>query len=188
MPSIQDVADQINAKLDEINVNTAQTAVRSGEIKAELQTLNTRVSELDSHLVTGLANLAAGLFAIWEVEKASLVQLEHHSAQHDTMICLQENTNELLCGITRKLTAQIEIGRAVAAAVQRLEGIAERAEPTAAGDFDRLLQVKDRLAECCPPPVDKPEPCPEPCAVPDLKPYRPRGQGWKPQTAPDRVG
>jgi hypothetical protein len=188
VPSIQDVADQINAKLDELIVNTAQTATLSGEIKSELETLNTTASTLDSHLVVGLNNLAAGLFAIWEVQKASLVQLQHHSAQHDTMICLQENTNELLCGITRKLTTQIEINRSVADSVRRIEGIAEQAEPAAAGHFDRLESVHDKLLECCPPPPVEPEPCPERCPTPKLDPYRPKGQDWKPRTSPDPVG
>jgi hypothetical protein len=181
VPSIQDVADQINAKLDEINVNTASTV-------NELQSLNNRVAALDVHLQAGFANLAAGLFAIWEVEKASLVQLQHHSDQNDTVICLLEHTNELLCGITRKLTTEIGIGRTLVESVDRIEGIAERVEPAAAGDFDRLLQVKDKLAECCPTPDVEQETCPEPCPVREFDPYKPKGQGWNPQTSPDPIG
>lgn len=50
MPSIQDVADQINAKLDSIVSSTAQNATISAEIRDEVQTLNSRVSTLDAHL------------------------------------------------------------------------------------------------------------------------------------------
>lgn len=188
MPSIQDVADQLNAKLDEINANTAATATTCGAIKTDLDELNGRVSVLDDHVQAGFANLAGGLFAIWEVQKASLVQLQHQSQQNDTVICLLQNTTELLCGITRKMTVEIEIGRTLAETVKRIEGIAERAEPAAAGDFDRLSDVKKKLAECCPPQPVEPEPCPPACPVPALDPYRPRGQGWKPQTTPDPVG
>lgn len=187
MPSIQDVADQINAKLDQITTNTGQTAAgatqtaaNTDQIRDRLDTLNAAVQTLDNHLVAGLSNLAAGLFAIWEVDKASLAQLRHHSAQHDTMICLQENTNDLLCGITRKLTAQLELTRAIAESADRVEGIAERAEPAAAGDYDRLERVRDRLAACCPPPRPEPEPCPTACDKPTLDEQQPKGQDWKP--------
>ncbi|MBE1492694.1 hypothetical protein [Plantactinospora soyae] len=188
MPSLQDVADQINAKLDEINVNTAATANACGAIRTELVTLNGRVSTLDGHLQAGFANLAGGLFAIWEVQKAALVQAQHHSEQHDAIICLLENTNDLLCGITRKMTTQIRLSQTVARIAERVEGIAERVEPAAAGDFDRLRDVRNDLARCCPPDPEEPEACPEACPVPGLEPYEPDGQDWTPASPPDSNG
>jgi hypothetical protein len=188
MPSIQDVADQINNKLDEIVANTAATATVGTEIRTEVQTLNAAVATMDGHLQAGLSNLAAGLFAIWEVEKAQLSELRHHSDQHTTVICLLEHADELLCGITRKLTTQLELERELLESTRRLEGISERAESAAAGDYDRLHAVQDRLAECCPPPAVEPEPCPPPCPVRQHDPYRPQGQGWKPQSSPEPIG
>ncbi|MDM4718692.1 hypothetical protein QTQ03_03435 [Micromonospora sp. WMMA1363] len=184
MPSLQDVADQINAKLDELIVNTAVTAqVRDGVIN-----LNNSVSNLDVHMQAGMANIAGGLLAIWELEKASLAELRHHSEQNDTVICLLQNANELLCGITRKLTMELRVSQDTNEAVRRMEGIVERGMPAAAGDYDRLRQVKDTLAECCPPQPVEPEPCPEPCPVRQHKPYQPKGQDWKPAALPKPEG
>jgi hypothetical protein len=188
MPSIQDVADQINNKLDDIVVNTATTATVATDIRTEIQTLNAEVATMDGHLQAGLSNLAAGLFAVWEVEKAQLVEQRHHTRQNDTVICLLEHANDLLCGITRKLTTQLQLSRDLVESTRRLEGIAERAEPAAAGDYDRLQAVQHRLDACCPPDQPEPEPCPEPCPVPGYDPYRPQGQDWKPQSQPEPIG
>ncbi|MGL5859347.1 MAG: hypothetical protein ACRC35_13260 [Angustibacter sp.] len=188
MPSVQDVADQINNKLDEIVVNTASTVAVATDIRTETQTLNGKVDTLDGHLQSGLSNLAVGLFAVWEVEKAQLVEQRHHTQQNDTVICLLENANELLCGITRKLTTQLELSRGLLESTRRLEGIAERAEPAAAGDYDRLQEIEHRIEVCCPPERPEPEPCPQPCPVPRHDPYQPHGQDWKPQPQPDPIG
>jgi len=188
MPSIQDVADQINAKLDSIVSSTAQNATISAEIRDEVQTLNSRVSTLDAHLQAGVATLAGGLFAILEVGRAQLDEARHHTAQNDTIICLLENANELLCGITRKLTTEIELTRTIKDSTKRLEGIAERVEPGAAGDYDRALAALKRLEECCPPPRKEPERCPERCEVPKPSPYHPKGQDWRPPEVREPIG
>lgn len=184
MPSLQDVADQINAKLDQIITNTAQSVTIGGQIRTELQNLNSQVATLDADVRQGFGNLAGGLFAIWEVEKAELAELRHHTDQNDTVICLLRNTNDLLCGITRKLTTEIEISQSIADAVQRIEGIAERVDPAAAADFDRLAQLRAELAECCPPEPPQPEPCPEDCPTRSFEPYDPTGQDWEPLPEP----
>lgn len=188
MTSLQDVADQINAKLDEIITNTAANVTRTGQVRDEVVNLRNQVAALDAHLQTGLANLADGLFAVWEVGKASLVELRHHSDQNDTLICLVQHTNDLLCGITRKLTTEIAITRDIDQAVRRIEGITERTEPGAAGDYDRLRQLGDRLTECCPPEPVPPEPCPEPCPTRQYEPYPPKGQDWTPLDRPNPEG
>ncbi len=191
MPSIQDVADQINAKLDSIKQNTAATRQNtadtfavSNDIKNELSQVNNRLDSIDVNIQTGLATLSQGLFALAELEKAALSMLGHHSAQNDTLICLNENTNELLCGITRKLTRQLDLSENILASVSRMEGIAERVHADAAGDFDRMADLQAEIRECCPPPKSEPEPCPDPCKTPRFSPYQPRGQDWKPLPVP----
>jgi hypothetical protein len=174
MPSIQDVADEINAKLDQINQNTASTV--------------TKIETLDGHVQAGVAQLSAGLFAIWELQKVTNSILEHHSRQNDTVICLLENTNELLCGITRKLTRQLDVGERQLTSLRRVEGIAERVHGAAAGDYDRAAELEAKILECCPPEEPEPEPCPDPCEVPKHRPYRPKGQDWQPEEQPAPIG
>jgi len=166
MPSIQDVADQINAKLDQINNNTATTVDVGNGIRNDLQRC--------------CADLSNGLFAIWELQKVTNSVLDHHSNQNDTVICLLENTNELLCGMTRKMTRQLDASEQLLKSLKRVEGIAERVEPAAAGDFDRLAELHRQIRECCPPDEPEPEPCPEPCPIPEPDLYQPEGQDWEP--------
>jgi hypothetical protein len=188
MPTIQDVANQINAKLDQISVHTADTVAVGNAIRGDLTQVNTKLDNIDGDLQAGVAELAAGVFAVWEQQKLTNSILEHHSRQNDTIICLLENTTELLCGMTRKMTKQIEISESELTSVKRLEGIAERVHADAAADYDRNAALKAQLLECCPPSPREPEPCPEACPVPKERPYRPKGQDWKPSPRPDHVG
>lgn len=188
MPSIQDVADQINAKLDQINQHTADTVAVGNGIRNDLGDVKTKLDTLDSDLNAVAVNLAAGLFAIWEQQKVTNAILDHQSKQNDTIICLLENADELLCGITRKLTRQIKIGELQLKSLERVEGIAERVNPGAAGDYDRNAELQAQILECCPPEEPPLEPCPEPCPVPKERPYKPKGQDWKPPQQPEPIG
>ena len=180
MPSIQDVADQVNAKLDSISNNTAATVTVGNNIRNDLAQTNSKLDNLDNHLQAGVSQLANGIFAIFELLKVTNSILDHHTNQNNTIICELKNTNDLLCGITRKLTKQLDLSEQMVKSLKRVEGIAERAEPAAAGDYDRDLAVNERISECCPPPEPRPEPCPQTCPVPEPKPHRPQGQDWRP--------
>jgi hypothetical protein len=188
MPSIQDVADQINAKLDQINNNTAATVTVGNSIRNELTQTNTELNTIDGHLEAGISQLSNGLFAIWELQKVINSILDFQSKQNDTIICLIKNTNDLLCGITRKLTRQIALSEQLVKSVKRVEGIAERSEPAAAGDYDRLAALGEQIRECCPPEEPTPEPCSEDCPVARPAPYRPKGQDWNPSPQQERIG
>jgi hypothetical protein len=170
MPSIQDIANQINAKLDQINNNTAATVAVGNGIRNDLQ--------------EGFASLSTGLFAIWELQKVANSLLDHQTRQNDTIICLLKNSNELLCGITRKLTRQLDMSEGLLTSVRRLEGIAERSEAEAAGDFDRMAEMQKSLLQCCPPEPVEAEPCPEDCPAPTSVRLDPKGQDWKPLPPP----
>ncbi|MGH7497795.1 MAG: hypothetical protein ACREL3_02975 [Gemmatimonadales bacterium] len=173
MPSIQDVANDINAKLDLIATNTAATAAAT--------------VQLDNHLEAGVVTLAGGLFAIWETQKETNAILDFHSQQHATMICLLEAADTLLCGISRKLTTQLELSERQAVVLERLGSIFELVHAREATESDRLSEVRAELARCCPPPEKKPEPCPPPCREPREKRYEPNGQDWRPPE-PQRIG
>jgi hypothetical protein len=191
MPSIQDIADQVNAKLDNITTNTADTAANTNAIKNGVNTTNTKLTGIDQkltlidgHLQAGFANLSQGIFALTELEKAQLVLAEHNRKQNDTIICLLENSNEMLCGITRKLTRQLELSEGILTSVDRIAAIEERVHAAEAADYDRLNDLQDKIEICCPPPRTPPERCPEPCPTSDFVPPKPKGQDWKPLPVP----
>lgn len=187
MPNLEDVGNQINAKLDAITVATEATAVSAADtltVTTEVRDLtvqtNALIADLDADVTSGFGNVSQGLFAILEVQRAQLLLLDHHRRQNDTIICLLDNATDLLCGISRKLTDEVATSKAILASVTRLEGIAERTHAQEAGDYDRALELRRQIEQCCPPPRPEPEPCPEACEPPRFRAPKPDGQDWKP--------
>lgn len=193
MPSIQDVADQINARLNQIVTHTQNTAQNTADILAvenqirgELQQANARLGQIDNTLANGFANLSQGLFAILQVQIAALGLLDHNREQNDTIICELVNNNDLLCDIKRKAGRLVALGETAVTTQKRIEGIVERVHCCEAADYDRGLEMAARIERCCPPEEPEPEPCPERCRVPDFRPRQPAGQDWKPLPTPER--
>ena len=193
MPSIQDVADQINAKLDTISTNTASTASNTSAIKTGVNTTNTKLTgidqtltQIDAHLQAGFTNISQGIFALTELEKVAVALADQNRKQNDTIICLLEHSNEMLCGITRKLTRQLELSEGILRSTRRIEGIEERVHPGEAADYDRLGVLNGKIEECCPPERPPLEPCPDACPKSDYRPVSPKGQDWKPLPTPSQ--
>jgi hypothetical protein len=166
MPSLQDIADQANAKLDTLINNTAATAQNT--------------AATDQHVQAGFANLSQGVFLVTELQKVANALLDQNRKQNDTIICLIENSNELLCGMTRKLTRQLALSEATLKLIDRLEGVTARAHPAEAGDYDRDAAMQAKIEVCCPPPQQPLEACPEECPKPPFRPVDPKGGGWHP--------
>lgn len=193
MASIQDVADQINARLDQINTNTANTATNTANIltvsqnmHTELVQANNQLFQIDAAIDAGFANLSQGLFALLQVQQVALELLDHNRKQNDTIICELGNSNHLLCNIMRKLGKQVELSEAELKAVERIEGIVERVHCCQAADYDREQDMFEQMKKCCPPRPETPEPCPEDCKAPTYKEHKPGGQDWKPLPTPQR--
>jgi hypothetical protein len=184
MPSIQDVADQINARLDQINTNTANTAQNTADIRNELVQTNNRLNQVNNTLAAGFANLSQGLFALLQVQLAALGLLDQNRQQNDTIICELANSNDLLCNIMRKLGRQLRVSEASLKAVVRIEGIIERVHCCEAGDYDRNFELIRKMQECCPPEEVPEEGCPERCRVPVFRERQPTGQDWQPLSSP----
>lgn len=180
MASLQDVADQINAKLDAINTNTATTAARTTELRDLSVTANSILGSIRSELANGFTNLSQGLFAVLEVQRAALQLLDHHREQNDTIICQLKAADDLLCGITRKFTRQLELSESIDDSIGRIEEITERVHPGEAADADRHAALAAAMGECCPEDPAPIEPCPEACKEPQFDPRRPDGQKWSP--------
>jgi hypothetical protein len=186
MPSIQDVADQINARLDAINTNTANTAQNTLDIRNALGQTNALLGNIDATLGAGFANLSQGLFALLQVQLAALALLNHNRLQNDTMICQLAAADKLLCEIMRELAHQLRLSEAELRSLLRIEGISERAHCCEAGDYDRTLEMKNKMLECCPPKPIPEEPCPDLCRVPVFQDRQLPATDWKPLPTPPR--
>lgn len=186
MPNLQDVADQINARLDQIATNTVNTANNTADIRSELVQANGRLAQIDTTLAGGFANLSQGLFALLQIQTVALELLDHHRKQNDTVICELANGNALLCNIMRKLGRQVALDEASLEAVRRIEDIVERVHSGAAADADRHRALAQQIEACCPPEQVPPEACPPDCDRPPYRERRPSGQDWKPLPPPER--
>lgn len=197
MPSIQDVADQINARLSQIVTNTDNTAQKTAEnvevsqdIRNELVHANTRLSYIGDTLANGVANLSQGLYALLQVQQSALYLLDHHRQQNDTMICELENHSGLLCNIKRKLGHQLQLSEKELESIERIEGITERVQSREAADYDNHQELVKKIEGCCPPLPTIEEECPLSCEAPIYREHRPDGQDWKPLPIPrpDHIG
>jgi hypothetical protein len=193
MPSIQDVADQINARLDQINTHTADTAQNTADlltaaqtIHNDLQTTNNRLSQIDNTLQAGFANLSQGLFALLQVQVAALQILDHQRQQNDTIICELVNVNGQLCVIKRRVGKQVTLLEDSLESTRRIEGIMVRSHCCEAADYDRDLALRHRLDSCCPPDKRPEEPCPEPCKSPQWDDRGGPRPDWRPLPTPHR--
>ena len=61
MPSLQDIANQVNNTLTQINTNTANCATTEALIKGDTADLNSKLATLISQEQVDFANLSAGL-------------------------------------------------------------------------------------------------------------------------------
>ncbi|PFV80064.1 hypothetical protein COL05_15780 [Bacillus sp. AFS059628] len=193
MPSIKDVADQINSRLNLIATNTANIAkntsenlVVSQDIRKELNQTNGQLLQIDNKLDVGFASLSQGLFAMLQVQHASLELLDYNRQQNDTIICELVNNNKILCNIMRKLSHQLQMSEKGLESVVRIEGITERIHSSEAVDYDRHHELNKKIEQCCPPKPIPEEECPEVCETPIYRERKLEGQDWKPLPKPQR--
>jgi hypothetical protein len=173
MPSIQDVADQINARLDLVATNTKQTAQNTANILAVSK-------DMHDTLDAGFANLSQGLSALMKVQLAALDLLDHNRKQNETIICELVNSNQLLCNVMRKLGHQLQVSEASLKSTKRIEGIFERIHCCEAVDYDRNSDLIREIRECCPPEAMPEEQCPEVCETPTYRGRKRSEVDWKP--------
>ena len=184
MPSIQDVADQINARLDQITTHTANTAQNTANTVTQLTQVNTRLSQIDNTLGIGFANVSQGVFALLQVQLAALQLTDHMRRQNDTIICELVNANNLLCNIVRKTGRLVQLGEADLVIQKRVEGIMARTHGEAAGDYDRHLELEQKIEKCCPPSRPVEERCPEVCKAPTFGERPLPTPDWRPLPGP----
>ena len=184
MPSIQDVADQINARLDQVVTNTANNVAVSQDIKNQVVQTNNLLSQVINVLATGFTNLSQGIFALLEVQRSALNLLDNNRLQNDTIICELAHANDLLCNIMNKFGHQLRLSESSLTSVKRIEGVDERVHSSEAADYDRDIALVKKIEVCCPPKPEPTEKCPKPCDAPGYQPKNPGGQDWKPQSTP----
>ena len=199
MASLTDLANQVNNTLLQIETNTRDTSDTTAlikgdtaDIKGRLDTVITRLESIEntnSHgftvlnttLNNGFSLLGQGLFAILEANKQTNAHLETQISQNDAIICWLYKIAKLLCLQLRELQRHTELTIEILETVKALEGILELVHAREFVEYQRKLELEEKIDECCPPDPWRPKPCFEPCPDPKTVEYKPQGQDWTPK-------
>ena len=184
MPTLEDIANQINNTLGQIQTNTLTTAQTGAAIKSDTADVKAEIATLDNTFQNGVSALAGGLFAIWEVEKEADVLLADQVEQNTSIICWLEKSADLLCRILRHVDTLVEVDKVTRDAVVETSAVVDLVHAREALEVRREADLEARMDACCPPKVPPPEPCYDPCPQPHLRHYDPKGQEWNPPKAP----
>src|SRR5580692_1952439 len=180
MPSLQDVANQILAVLNQVQVNTAASAATEVQIQADTAAIGAKLDTIESTLQTGFQSMEQGLFSSLQQELETNSLLLAEVAQNKTIICWLTNIADVLCRIMRKTNTEVELQTDMREMLEHLEKIEELVHAEAAVQVHREERLETKIEACCPPPQVPPEPCYEPCISPEITIYKPEGGDWRP--------
>lgn len=180
MPTLADIANQVNNTLSQINTNTQDTATTAGQIKGDTADIKLRLDALTVTVQAGTLLLANGLFAILESSKQANALLAANVQQNQGILCWLEIHADLLCRILRRENTQIELATELRAAAVKQELILELVHSRETLEVDRNTELQRKIERCCPPKQLEPEACFQACPEPELPSYEPKGQDWQP--------
>jgi hypothetical protein len=184
MPSLQDIANQINNTLTQINTNTGNCATTEALIKGDTADIRNEINTLIGVTTVGFASLSEGLAKVIDEQKETNVLLDYERQQNDTIICWLTTIANLLCRADRDLEKLIEVETDVRSNVRVIRQIEELVHGEEGMEVLRRDELAAKLAKCCPDkPVDPP-PCFQPCEEPPFRPYKPQVPDYKPLPQP----
>ena len=138
MPSLQDVANQILAVLNQVQTNTAASAATEVQIKGDTADIKTKLDTIESTLQSGFLSMEQGLFAILQQELETNSLLISEVAQNKTIICWLTNIADVLCRIMRKTNTEVELQTDMREMLEHLEKIEELVHAEAAVQVHRV--------------------------------------------------
>ncbi len=180
MPSLTDIANQVNNTLNQIQTNTQDTATTVGQVKGDTADIKNTLNVLVANNQAGFVSLSNGLAAIIDQQKATNNLLDYNRQQNDTMICWLANIADVLCRMLHRLDKQVALQTSMDGSLQQIKETFELVYGTETVEVLKRRELQARLDKCCPEKEPEPEHCYEPCREPDYKPYDPRVPEYKP--------
>jgi hypothetical protein len=183
VPSVQDIANQVNNTLNQIQTNTSSSAATDVLI-------NEGIATLIAQEQADFSNLSAGLAKIIDEQNQTNALLNYQRQQNDTMICWLAKIADLLCTVVRRLDAGVEIDASIRADVRQMTATGELVHGSQTVEVLRRFELDKRVSECCCKPAPEPKPCFEPCTEPPYVPYQPQTGAYQPlpPVQPNPVG
>lgn len=184
MPTLTDIANEVNNKLSQINTNTQSTASTAGLIKGDTADIKNSLTTLNTNMQTGFANLGSGIAVVIDQEKVTNNLLDYNRQQNDTIICWLVNIADLLCRILHRLNTQVILQTSMDDSLRQIKETLELVHGTETVEVFKQRELRKQIEKCCPPEPPRPEPCYEPCKLPDFRPFDPKDRDYKPLDPP----
>ena len=182
MPTLAEIANQINTTLSQISTNTQDTATTAGLIKGDTVDIKLRLDTMQSTLVAGFTLVGQGIFACLEQLRAANSLLDLNAAQNETIICWLSKIAELECQQLRVLQSTQLVTKQIAADTRKIKQITEHVHPAETLAVDHENQLQAQIDACCTTPPKEPGPCFEPCRQRAVEIYKPKFEWQPPKT------
>jgi len=166
MPSIGDIANDIESRLDDIKSYTLATRDNT----------NTLVTATES----GFTNLAQGLAVLVQLQAQTNDLLASNDQQNQTIICWLSNIAHVLCDIKHNTDAEVKLQKRMSATLTHIDDILELVHGREAIEIAERHELEKRIEKCCPEEEPAVKPCFEDCTAPRLPNYIPVKVDWKP--------
>ncbi|MEA2345347.1 MAG: hypothetical protein QOF63_3516 [Thermoanaerobaculia bacterium] len=173
MPSLGDIANDIETRLDDIKNNTQG-------IVNQLNQLNGEVNQLNNTDQLGFANLAQGLSVLVQLQQQANDLLASNDKQNQTIICWLANIAHVLCDIKRDTDQEILLQKKLVKTSEHVDDMLTLVHSREAVEVDNQHELEDRIGKCCPEKETEPKPCFSECAAPGLPDYHPVKVDWTP--------
>jgi len=180
MPSIGDIANDVEARLDDIKTYTQGTRDNTSTISHQLTQLDVKVVQVNNTAQLGFTNLAQGLAVLIQLEIQNNDLLASNDKQNQTIICWLDHIAHVLCDIKHNTDTEVKLQKNIAATLSDLDDVFDLVHAREALEVQNQQQLKKRLEECCGKEEPLPAPCFQNCEAPGLPDYHPIKPDWKP--------
>jgi septal ring factor EnvC (AmiA/AmiB activator) len=156
----------LHTDLTTVNSSIGDTTAAVEQVAACCEETNNRLGLLQSTMQSGFINLSQGMAALITLGVYTNQVLDHHSRQHETIICVLEKIYEAVCGLHNEAHIQTGLQTSIEASSGTLAELYKMSHAEAALELERLRKLEAQLLACCPPEEPRPvcvyQPCPAP--------------------------
>ena len=195
MSSIETIANEVKAIVQDIRTDTGVIKTNTSSIKTDATaiknntaTIITQLNQIDNTAKTGFTNLAQGLSVLIQLQAQNNDLLATNNEQNQTIICWLDNIADVLCEIKRDADKEVKLQTDISDTLHHIDDISELANSREAMEVANRYVLEDRMAECCPEKEEPVRPCFEECKPPKSPDYKPIKTDWKPVQFPKDQG
>lgn len=188
MPSLGDIANDIETRLDDIKSYTVGTRDNTAAIINQLTQLDIKVGQVNNTAQLGFTNVAQALAVLIQLGIQNNDLLASNDKQNQTIICWLDHVAHVLCDIKHNTDTEIKLQKEMSTTLSHLDDVLELVHAREAMEVKNQYDLESRMEECCPKKDPDPQPCFRDCESPRLPDYNPVKTDWKPIRYPTPGG